>query len=219
MINAKLLAILAAMVAVLAVSAAPASAIFVSNTGETHGAGKSGAMTLEGGGATLECSSAEGEWKIQTAGKIEEHEKGEKQQPALEGPQLYLLIKKWIGCKAKSSLIKEAKPTVKECTLHLEQVAKGETKAKGAVATECTVEVKVLGTCTIKVPAAKESEKLNFGLEKNTLENSGTNLLTTAEDSGITTKPSAACLGIKETKEGKMKSTVGGIVGEGLKEA
>jgi hypothetical protein len=197
MIKAKLLVVFSTMIAVLAVSAAPAFAEFQSNTGVGHGAGSSGAVVLEGGGATLECTGAEGEWKILSGGK-----------EATKGTSMQINTKKWNGCKAKSSIIKGVTANVKECTLELTQAA-GETKAKGSTVTECTVEVKVHGTCTIKVPAGQT------GLEKNVLENSGENLLTKAEDTGITTKPSAACLGIKETKEAKQKGTVTGV---GVKE-
>jgi hypothetical protein len=213
MIKAKLVAVFSAMLAVLAFSSAPAFAEFQSNSAETHGSGKSGPVVLEGGGATLECTSADGEWKIQTAGKIEEHEKGGSQEPATKGPQLYLPINKWNGCKAKSSS-GTFTPIVGPCTLHLEQAA-GETKAKGAVASECKVEIKVLFiTCKILVPQAKESGKVNFGLEKNELENSGSNLLTKAEDSGITTE-AKSCPGVSSTTNAKEKGTVTGV---GLKE-
>lgn len=213
MIRAKLLAIFAGMIATLAVSAAPAFAEFEST--QTKGAGKSGTVVLEGGGATLECTSAEGEWKIRTAGKIEEQNQV-KQTPTTRGPHLNLTIKKWNGCKAKTSSVKEVTAEVGECTLQLVQ-QEGETKAKGGVVSACTVKTKVLGLpCTITTPAAKEQEKINFGLEKNALENSGSNLITVAEDTGITTKPSGSgCLGVTETNEAKEKATV---TNEGLKE-
>ncbi|HEY7830610.1 MAG TPA: hypothetical protein VIC06_08615 [Solirubrobacteraceae bacterium] len=197
MIKAKLVAVFSVMVAVLAVSAAPAFAEFQSNTGVGHGEGNSGAVVLEGGGATLECTSAEGEWEILSGG-VE----------ATKGTSMQIKSKKFNGCKAKSSIINGAAATVKACTFELKQAA-GSTKAVGSTVTECTVEVKVLGTCTIKVPGGQT------GLEKNTLSNSGSNLLTVAEDTGITTKPSGFCLGIKETKEAKQKATITGI---GLKE-
>jgi hypothetical protein len=65
------------------------------------------------------------------------------------------------------------------------------------------------------VPAEKEAEKVNFGLEKNALENSGTNLIVKAEDTGITQTTSGTCPGISGTKEAKQKATV---TGEGVKE-
>jgi hypothetical protein len=201
MFRVKMAAIFAAMVAVLALSAVPAFAIFKSTNSKATGAGKSGPVVLEGGGATLECTSAEGTGEIQNAeGKA-----------ATEGPTLLLKTATWNGCKAKSSGIKEAKPKVKACTLALKQAA-GETKAKGSVLTECTVETTVLFlTCKISVPAENGTENVN--LMTNTLENSGGNLIVKAADEGVTTKPKGTCPGIAETHTGKQKAE---ITGEGV---
>lgn len=203
MIKTKLVAVLTAMVAVLAVSAAPSFANFESDTGIGHGQGKSGPIVLTGGGATLECTSADGEWKI-VEGGVEQ----------VKGAGMQIITNKWNGCVSKSSIIKNVAAVVKPCTLELTQTA-GQTKAKGSTVTECTVEVKVLGTCIIKVPAGQS------GLEKNELINGGQGqgqnltLTTKAEDTGITTKPNSACLGIKETKEATQK---GEVLGLGVKE-
>ncbi len=204
MIRAKGLAIIAGMLATLAVTAVPASAEFQSTSGKETGTGTAKGIVLEGGGATLECVKAEGTGTILSG-------LGGKAQ--LKGPVLSLETKKWNECKAKSKEIKEAKPKVKACTLNLTQAA-GESKAKGSVGTECTIETTVLFfTCTIHVPVEKASEKINFGLESNPLENSGNNILIKAEDSGVTTTTSGTCLGIKGSKEGKQKAT---IEGEGV---
>jgi hypothetical protein len=198
MMRAKLLAVLAGMIATLAVSAVPASAEFASNSTATKGAGKSGPVVLEGGGATLECTSGEGTWTILSGGKA-----------ATKGTDLQLDITTWAGCKAKTSLVKGVTAEVKACTLELEQAA-GVTKAKGSTVTECTVVVKVLGTCTIAVPAGQK------GLEKNLLENSGENLIVNAEDAGITSEPKGGgCIGISKTTNAKEKAKV---TGTGLKE-
>lgn len=203
MIKAKLVAVFSAMVAVLAISAAPALAEFQSGSAETKGAAKSGELVLEGGGGTLSCTSTEGEWTILSGGKA-----------ATKGNTLSLAIKKYTGCKVKSKEIKEVTPTVSECTLHLTQAA-GETKAKGSVASPgCSVVVKVLFfTCTLSVPA--ESGTTNKEILTNTLGNSGSNLLITAEDTGITTEPKGTCLGITKTTEGKQKAVVTAV---GVKE-
>jgi hypothetical protein len=196
MIRAKMLAVLAGMIATLAITAVPASAEFQSKT--TKGNSSSGAVVLEGGGGTLECSSTEGEWTILNASK----------EAATKGSTLSLNIKKFNGCKVKSSEVKEAKPVVKECTLHLTQAA-GETKAKGSVATECTVKTTILFfTCVLTVPIEKESPRVNFGLETNILSNSGQNQIVEAADTGITTEAKGVCPGIKNTTEGKQKATV-----------
>lgn len=208
MIRAKMVAIFAAMIAVLAVTASSASAEFQSGGSETHGAAKTGALVIEGGGATLECTSSEGEWKIQTAGKFKEHEKEGKQVAATKGPQLYITFSKFTGCKAKTSSMEGLTPTVKTCTLHLEQAA-GATKAKGAIVNVCEIETKVLFfTCKLSTPEGNESTGVNFGLETNTLENSGSNLTVIAADTGITSEPKGTCPGVKATKEAKEKATL-----------
>jgi hypothetical protein len=208
MIKAKLVAVFSAMIAVLALSAAPAFAEFQSNSNSTAGSAKTGALVIEGGGASLECSSVEGEWKIQTAGKILEHEKEGKQVKSLKGPQQYITFNKFNGCKAKTSEFKELKPKVGVCTLHLTQEA-GSLTAKGAIVSECFIETTVLFlTCKISTPAAKESPEVNFNLEKNALENSGSNLIVVAADTGITSEPKGTCPGVTATKEAKEKATL-----------
>jgi hypothetical protein len=178
---------------------------FTATNGKPTGAFKSGKVVLEGGGATLECASSEGASTILSGGKA-----------ATKGNTLSSNIEKWNECKASTSEIKEAKPKVKACTLRLTK-ATGETKAKGSVATECTVETTVLFiTCVIHVPVEKEGEKINFGLEKNALENSGNNLIIKAEDGSVTTTISGTCPGVKGTKEGKLKATA---TSEGVNEA
>jgi hypothetical protein len=204
MIRAKMLTVLVGMIATLAVSAAPAFAEFESTTGKATGAGKSGPVVLEGGGATLECSSAEGTGTVLSKQGAE----------ALKGPILALNTTTWIGCKAKSKEIKEVTPKVKACNLHLVQAA-GVSQAKGSVASECTVETKVLFfTCVIHVTAEKVAPVVNFNLETNNLENVGANLVIKAADSGVTTTTTGVCPGITGSKEGKQKATV---TGEGVK--
>jgi hypothetical protein len=201
MMKVKLVAIFAAMVAVLAVSATSAFAEFSSTKGSSEGKGNSGKVVLEGGGATLECASAEGTGTILNSSGVK----------ATKGPTLALDTEKWNSCKASTSSFKGLEAKVKPCTLDLKQAA-GETKAKGAVATECTVETKVLFvTCTIHVAASSE----NSGLETNTLSNSGSNLLITAADEKITTTTSGSCPGVKGNKENKQKAE---IKGEGVNE-
>jgi hypothetical protein len=202
MIRAKMLAVFAGMIATLAISAVPASAEFTSTNGKATGAGKSGPVVLEGGGATLECASAEGKGTIENAEGKE----------ATKGPSLLLNTEKWNECKAKTSSQSGLKPTVSACTLKLKQAA-GESTAKGSVVSACTVKTTVLFiNCTITVVAEKESEKVNFGLVKNALTNSGGNLIINAEDSGITTSVSSGCGfgGVKASNENKQKAEVKG---------
>ncbi len=187
MMRVKLLAVIAGMLAMLAVTAAPAFAEFQSNSSAVKGQVKVGAITIEGGGATLTCTSAEGTWTI-FSGTV----------PATKGKQEKLFFEKYAGCKTKSSLIKEATPIVAPCSLDIEQAA-GESKAIGSIVGICKIEVKVLGTCTITAEGKN--------LKEVTLENiQEVNDLITANVTGITSKPSSACLGVKETNEAKEKA-------------
>jgi hypothetical protein len=208
MIKAKLLAVLPAIVAVLAFMAAPAFAEFQSNSNSTAGGAKTGPLVIEGGGATLECTSAEGEWKIQSKGNLSEHEVGQKQVKQLKGPQQFIPLNKFSGCKAKTAEMKELKPTVKPCTLHLNQQLESP-HANGAIANVCEIETKVLFlTCKISTPAANEQTGVNFNLQSNQLVNSGNNLIVEAEDTGITSEPKGTCPGVTTTKEAKEKAVL-----------
>jgi len=203
MFRAKLLTIIVGMLATLAVSAAPAFAEFQSTNGKASGPGKSGPVTLEGGGATLECTSAEGKGTIQNS-------EGKEQ---LKGTALALNTEKWNGCLAKTKSQKGLKPTVSACTLVLKQAA-GESKAKGSVATKCTIKTSVLFfSCTITVLTEKEG---NVNLEKNALENSGGNLTIKAEDSGITTTAEGSGCGIAEVKGSNENKQKAEVKGEGV---
>ncbi len=185
MFRAKLLAITVGMLATLAVTAVPAFAEFESTT--SKGNVKVGAITIEGGGATLTCTGAEGGWTIFN-GTV----------PSTKGKQEKLTFEKYAGCKVKTSGGITATPTVFPCSLDLEQEA-GKNKAVGSIVGSCKVETKVLFlTCTITATGS--------GLNENTLENVGANDVITANDGGITTKPSGSCPGVKETKEAKEKA-------------
>lgn len=152
---------------------------------------KSGPLVVEGGGATLECTSVEGVSNVSPGG-----------EEMTEGSTLAFIAQKWNGCTVKTSVAKGIKPSVKECLLQFEGINKTSKTAKAALVNECTIEVKVLGTCIISLPGGQK------GLEKNFLENSGENLLVEAEDSGITAEPKGSCLGVSKTTNGKMKATL-----------
>jgi hypothetical protein len=200
MFRAKLLAIAVGMLATLAVSVSPAFATFKSTNEKASGPGKSGPVVLEGGGATLECTSAEGKGTIQNAEGKE----------ALSGPTLALNTEKWNGCKAKTKGGITATPTVSACTLLLKQAA-GEAKAKGSVKSACTIKTTVFFfNCTITVLPETEG---NLNLETNTLTNSGGNLIIKAEDSHIiTTAAGTGCktAGVVSSNENKQKAEVKG---------
>ena len=110
----------------------------------------------------------------------------------------------------------KATPKIAECTLQFEQ-PNGVFTAKLGFVSQCKIEVTVLFiVCSTIIVAAKESEKINFGLEKNVLENSGVNSTIKSEDSGITTTVGNGCEpgGIEAGKEHELKAT---STGEGLK--
>jgi hypothetical protein len=186
MIKAKLLAIIAGMIATLAVTAAPAFAEFQSAGSESKGKAKVGAITIEGGGATLTCTGAEGTWTILSGGKA-----------STKGTNEQLAFEKYSGCKVKTSQI-TATPTVFPCTLELTQAA-GKNKAVGSIVGSCKIETKVLFlTCTITATGSN--------LVENTLENVGANDVITANDGGITSKPAGSCPGVKETNTATEKA-------------
>jgi hypothetical protein len=192
---------LTALVALLAISAAPASAWFKSTSTKTSGVGTAGKTTFTTGTLSVTCEKAEGEWKVRLKTT---------QAEALEGPHLNILAKKWNNCK--NSIFGGA--TVKECEFQVEQPTKKLEKEFEATATKGLLsevitgcEIKALG-CTITVPSAG-----NTGLKKVTQETSGTNLIAKAEVSEILGTYKNCTLGEKE-KTGK---EVGEVLGEGLK--
>ena len=157
-------------------------------------------VVLEGGGATLECTSAEGKGTIENSSGTEQ----------LKGPTLELDTEKWNGCKAKTKGGITATPTVSPCTLLLKQ-ANGKSTALGSVKSACTIKTTVLFlNCTITVVPESEG---NINLEKNALANSGGNLIVKAEDSGITTTAKGSgcgTAGVVGSKENKQKAEVTG---------
>ncbi len=186
MFRAKLLAVTVGMLATLAVIAVPAFAEFESGSSSSTGTVKVGTITIEGGGATLTCTSAEGKWTILSGGKASK--KGTNEQ---------LDFEKYTGCKVKTSLV-TVTPTMSPCTLELEQTA-GKSTAIGSIVGSCKTEVKVLGTCTITATGSN--------LTENVLNNVGANNEIKANDKGITTKPAGSgCIGVKETNEAKEKA-------------
>lgn len=200
MSKVKLLTILTGAIATLAVSATPAFAEFKSTNGRANGPIKSGPVVFAGGGATVECASAEGTGTIENAG-VE----------ALRGRILLLKVERWNGCKVKTSSLKELKPTISACTLELKQAA-GEAEAKGSIVSPCTIKITVLFfTCTITIVKENEVGEVNFRLEKNELINSGPNLIVKANDAGITTAVAGAgctTAGIVGGGENKLKAEV-----------
>jgi hypothetical protein len=138
---------LTALVALLAISAAPASALFESTSTKTSGVGTAGKGTFTTGTLSVTCESAEGEWKTGATTKSE---------------TLNILAKKWNKCK--NSIFGSAE--VSECEFQIKQKEGQTTNLLGKVITGCTV--KALG-CVITVAAEGNKE-----LGKVTLETSET---------------------------------------------
>jgi hypothetical protein len=184
MFRAKLLAITVGMLATLAVTAVPAFAEFESTT--SKGNVKVGALTIEGGGATLTCTSATGGWTIFN-GTV----------PSTKGKQEKLTFETYTGCKVKSTFANEVTPTMFPCSLDLFQEA-GKQTAIGSIVGSCKTVVKVLGTCEITATGSN--------LTENVLNNVGANDEIKANDSGITTEPKGSCFGISKTTNAKEKA-------------
>lgn len=178
----KTLSVLAGIIAALAVSAAPASAWWESNSQANEGKGVvnvSGEFVdVTGGGtAAVKCPANEIEatWSIQTKGEIKVHNKEEKQLKTKAGPHLHFNVLKWgTMCKAKIAET-TAQAHVSPCELQLVQPQKGTESqtATAGVVTACRVEA---ANCTIIVPPGMEkqqgsNEGINVGLKEVTLEN------------------------------------------------
>jgi hypothetical protein len=181
MIRLKTLSVLVGVLFTLAISATPASAIFVSTNGSTQGVGhalKSGEFKYANQGTvTCEAKTIEGKWQIQTAGQIKEHQVNGKQEIAKEGPHLNIQIKNWGTCTAKIGAGESLPAKVKPCELQLVQSEKGSLSATGGVVTPCLIKVgPEKPTCEIQVPAGMEKSPesgvgINVGLKSNVLEN------------------------------------------------
>jgi hypothetical protein len=144
---------LTTLVALLVISAAPASAVYSSTSSKLSGIGTAGKTTFTTGKLSVTCEKAEGEWAITAAGS----------------ETVRILAKKWNNCK--NSIFGGA--TVKECEFSVKQISGETTDLSSDVITGC--EIKALG-CTITVPSVG-----NSNLKKVTQLTSGTNLIAKAE--------------------------------------
>jgi hypothetical protein len=177
MFRLKTLIGIAGVFAVLAISAAPASAWWEATGKQWKGPVRIiSAGSFNDAGTPVECVANEikATWSIQTKGQIKIHEKEGKQLQTKTGPHLHINILSWGKCKAAGTV--EAK--VSPCELQLVQ-EKGILKATGGVVTPCIIKVEALG-CTILVPAGMEkspqsNEGLNVGLKEVELENNVNN--------------------------------------------
>ncbi|HEV2997777.1 MAG TPA: hypothetical protein VGX16_01625, partial [Solirubrobacteraceae bacterium] len=92
-------------------SAAPAFAEFEA-TKELKGPAKTGKSVLEGGGMTLTCGSAEGEWKLESKKSTTEK----------------LVLSKWNECKLETVGGLKIRATVAQCEYEFKSVSSGITK-------------------------------------------------------------------------------------------
>jgi hypothetical protein len=190
MFRLKILGLLAGTVAVLAVSAAPASAWFkavekqakgkvvVTSSGEFVG-GEGTAKSV------VKCPASEiqGEWSIQTKGQIKQHLKQNGKNPQLlaeEGPHQHIQLKWGTNCIAEIGTTKFKAGEIKwsQCEFQLIQPQKGTgpTTVKAGIVTECRMK---MPTCEIIIPAGMEKEAgsgegINVGLNEVKIEKNGT---------------------------------------------
>src|ERR1700686_1385283 len=175
----KTLSVLAGTFAMLAVSAAPASAIWESNNGQTTGTIKviaTGEYTYSTGGASLRCpnvAEVKAQWQIQGAGQIKEQQK-----ITTKGPHLQLQVKEWGKCEATIGTSK-LPATVSECDFQLVQQAGIFTATGGVSKSPCVVKAE---PCQIQVPIGMEKTQnsgpgINVGLKTISLSGEGKNQL------------------------------------------
>lgn len=193
MFRLKALSLLAGIVAVLAVSASPASAWWEAAK-QLKGPIRviQAGSFVDGEGAAkfvVKCPANEvvARWSIQTAGQIKIHEKEGKQEQTNLGPHLNIQVKSWgANCKAKIGEAAEVKAEVKACELQLVQ-SKGSFTATGGVVTECRIKA---ANCESIVPAGMEKspesgEGINVGLKEAVLENITPNQLDKVNVTGV----------------------------------
>jgi len=197
MFRLKTLSLVAGLIAVLAVSVAPASAWWRANSSaEKEQSGEGKAIVLKSGefvdeGAKFTCPAAgiTVHWSIQTKGEIKIHNKEEKQLKTKEGPHLNFLVNWGTGCTAEIGGLKfkAGEVTVSECELQLVQ-QKGSTVATLGVVTQCQITIDSL--CILHIPAGMEKQQgsnagQNVGLNEVKLANSGNNQLDEVNVKGI----------------------------------
>lgn len=198
MIRLKTLSLLAGMVAVLAVSATPASAWWQSasqsGTGKVLASGSFKYGNPSQGTVTCPKEEVKGIWSIQTKGQIKEQRVNGKQELTTFGPHLNIQVKSWgAGCTATvgSTIFKAGEVEVKPCELQLVQQKESFT-ATGGVVTPCLVKIGigVANLCEVQVPAGMEkqagsNEGQNVGLLETKLSEVGANQLDKVNTKGI----------------------------------
>lgn len=181
MTKIKMLFGLTVMAALLAISAAPASAEFEATGAKTTGVSKDGPQIFLYGKENLKfvlsCERATDEWKVR--------KKEPKQEETKKGGRLNILITKWENCK---TTFEGATTEIGACEFQLEQEA-GNLTALFSVLTNCLMKVKLLFTCEIAIEATT-----NKALGKVKLSTIGaSNSLNKLELSGINEKANSEC--------------------------
>jgi hypothetical protein len=210
MTKARLLFCFAAIVGVLALSAATASAEFTSGSGATTGKAKLSkigtAFALTPGGAPVECAElSNGIWTIRTLTK---------QEPTKKGPHENF-TGQFTKCQANlGGGITLPASVNSTCEVQVAQVGTSGSALTGAVTSACTVTITVSAktSCVITIGTAG-----NSGLTKakgEVIETS--NDLITAAIGGITNTISAGCTESGLTNgNGKEGTFSGGLVAVG----
>lgn len=212
----KLLACFIAALALMA-TAAPAGSWFRSrNQAKTTGLVKYGKTTFEApNGFKVRCENAAGEWSIQTKGQFKDHQQvsknpeNSKQVKTTYGPHLYVKIMQWNHCQDIPAF--EWQAWVEPCTIQEEQPQKAGSLIKYSLITPC-VTIVTGDPCGTEIFAGNESREVNAYLKQVKGENSGQDVLGTANVEGL--QGDGLCTGPFTT--GKFRSEEGSLNYEGL---
>jgi hypothetical protein len=171
------LSILAGAIAVLAFLAAPASAIWISNSTD-----RTGTINILKAGEfkypkanNIKCKNPaeiKAQWQMQGAGQIKQQQK-----IAKEAPHLQIQVKNWGKCEIDELLPAE----ISECDFQLVQQESTLKATLGVSKTTCVINVEK-GRCVIQVPVGMEApagsgKGINVGLKEVELSNIGANQL------------------------------------------
>jgi hypothetical protein len=214
MTKIKLPTMLLTTLALLAVSATPAGAWFASrDQAKTTGSVKLGKIIIETSTVKVGCTSAGGEWSIQTKGQFKDHEKEGKQERTASGPNLYVKLQKWNNCEGELDGFKEP-AAVENCTFQFrqEQENKGPASALVSVTTPCRFGVIEPLLCIDTFFPGEEQANINAFLKQVKGENSAKEVIATANVEGLDAK---GCSGPK-VENIKLRSEEGGVIEEGL---
>lgn len=205
----KILAGFAVMVGALLACVPAAFAEFKSVEKGSEGKTSSSALSVEAGGATIQCvpeeeTKGDGTWIIETKEKTH----------AEKGPDLILKAKTWGDCAAEAKGIesKEGAVTSSECELEVEEPHE-ETRGLTDVVSTCTfkIEVKKESICEIKIASSGNKERKEAIMEHSGESNENV-VLSLAMEQLTTTTSGSACTtaDIESTTTGKLFDGVEG---------